>query len=115
MPERTAELRQAGDPLEFGLPIETVTKLRHLFAQFSGIEYVWIYGSRAKGNCRPASDIDLSLEAPAMKSVQLLDLVQRIDDLLLPYQVDLSLLHQIENLSLREHIARVGLVFWKKS
>jgi predicted nucleotidyltransferase len=114
MPEPSAKLSQASDATEFGLPLEAVAELRKLFAQFPGIACVWIYGSRAKGNYRPGSDIDLSLEAPAMESAQLLEMMQDIDDLLLPYQVDLSLLHHIDNPALREHIARVGQVFWKK-
>ena len=115
MPELTAQLLSERDPLAFGLPDEALTKLRNVFAQNPDIECVWIYGSRAKGNFRPGSDVDLSLQAPGMDSTQLLPLIQRIDDLLLPYQVDLSLLHQIDNPDLRDHIARVGLVFWKRN
>ena len=114
MPEPSANGEQISGAIEFGLPAFAVAKLRNLFARIPSIERVWIYGSRAKGNYRPGSDIDLSLEAPTMESVQLIRLMQEIDDLLLPYQVDLSLLHHIDNPALRDHITRVGIVFWKK-
>jgi hypothetical protein len=37
-----------------------------------------------------------------------------LDDLLLPYQVDLSLLHQIDNPDLLDHIRRVRVVIYEK-
>ena len=43
----------------------------------------------------------------------LLTLENQLDDLLLPWKIDLSLYHQIDNQELRKHIARVGIVLWK--
>ena len=37
-----------------------------------------------------------------------------LDDLLLPYKIDLSIFHQIENQDLIDHINRVGIVFYEK-
>jgi hypothetical protein len=37
-----------------------------------------------------------------------------IDDLLLPYKIDLSIFHKIENHQLLEHIKRIGKVFYEK-
>jgi len=37
-----------------------------------------------------------------------------IDDLLLPYKIDLSIYHKIENNQLVDHINRVGKVFYEK-
>jgi hypothetical protein len=38
---------------------------------------------------------------------------EELDDLMLPYQIDLSIFHRIENMKLREHIERVGVVFYR--
>jgi hypothetical protein len=38
---------------------------------------------------------------------------QGIDDLLLPYRIDLALYHQIENEDLVGHIDRMGMVFFE--
>jgi hypothetical protein len=46
-----------------------------------------------------------------MSFSELLKLESEIDDLLLPYKVDLSLKHQIDNQELLEHIERVGQEF----
>jgi hypothetical protein len=50
-----------------------------------------------------------------MAQADLLALELAIDDLLLPYKVDLSLLEHIDNPALREHIARVGRIFWERN
>ena len=71
-----------------------------------------LYGSRAMGNNRPASDIDLTLVAPGWTLTELFRLETELDDLLLPYTIDLSLLHRIDNAELRAHIDRVGVTFY---
>ncbi len=86
--------------------------LESLFQTYSNIKKVIFYGSRAKGNFRPGSDIDLTVDAPDMNLSEILRVENSIDDLLLPYKVDLSLLHQIDNEALIEHIKRVGIVFY---
>lgn len=98
----------------YGLPPDAVAKLCEVFAQYSDIETVVLYGSRAKGNYRPASDIDLTLQGEKLDLTTLLAIENQIDDLLLPWTVDLSLMHKIDNPSLVEHIHRVGIPFVKQ-
>lgn len=73
-----------------------------------------MYGSRAKGTYRAGSDIDLTLFGEALTYIQLDRIETEIDDLLLPYTVDLSLYTQIENTDLLDHIQRVGQVFYQR-
>jgi len=94
----------------FGLSTEHTKKIRACLAQEPKIEKAVLYGSRAKGNYKPGSDIDLTLFAPTMNLTELLALENKLDDLLLPYKIDLSLFHQIENPDLVDHIQRVGKV-----
>ena len=56
-----------------------------------------LYGSRAKDNYRQGSDIDLTIEGTIDLST-LLKIEQEIDDLLLLWSMDLSVLSQIDNL-----------------
>jgi predicted nucleotidyltransferase len=95
----------------FGLPQQTRAKILSVLAVYPEIQKIILYGSRAKGNFKPGSDIDLTLVAPSMNLSGLLKIESQIDDLLLPYKVDLSLFHQIENPELIEHINRVGVPF----
>jgi predicted nucleotidyltransferase len=98
--------------MKYGLPDEVVRKIQAIFAQYPQITEVVLYGSRAKGNFRPGSDLDLTIKGGLTLS-QLLKIEDQLDELLLPYRIDLSLFDQIEDPDLREHIARVGLVFYQ--
>lgn len=98
--------------LSFGLPAYAIEALRSVFQGWPQIQRVLLYGSRAKGSYRPGSDIDLVIEGDELTLTQLLAIENQIDDLLLPWMVDISLKHQIDNTSLLEHIARVGVPFY---
>ncbi len=72
---------------------------------------VWLYGSRATGKQKPASDIDLCIEGLSLQLGDLHAFENKIDELLLPWKVDLSLKHQIDNPALLNHIQNVGIGF----
>ncbi len=97
----------------FGLKPKHIDAINQCFAQYPQIEQVIIYGSRAKGNYKIGSDIDLTIEGD-LDYNSLLKLENQLDDLLLPYKIDLSLKHKITNPDLLEHIERVGKVFYEK-
>ena len=48
--------------MPYGLSDETVDKLTSVFSLHPELSAAILYGSRAKGNYRPASDIDLTLK-----------------------------------------------------
>lgn len=101
----------------FGLSPSTLAKIRRTLAQHPAVQRAVVYGSRAKGNHRPGSDIDLTLHpAPGtpIDHRELSDILDQIDDLLLPYTVDLSVFDQLNNPDLREHIERVGRVLYER-
>ncbi|MDN5871391.1 MAG: nucleotidyltransferase domain-containing protein [Nitrococcus sp.] len=93
----------------YGLPPHVFKQLEAVFRSWPRIERVTLYGSRAKGNYRKGSDIDLCLEGQALEVADLLKLDAEIDDLLLPWKIDLSLKHMIDNPNLLAHIERVGV------
>ena len=99
---------------EFGLSEDTLEKIRKVFSSFSEIEEVVIYGSRAKGNFKPGSDVDLTLKGGKLTHNILNRVNLKLDDLLLPYIIDTSLFGNIDNKDLLDHINRVGKVFYKK-
>lgn len=96
---------------KFGLPTKIIQALLNVFAQHTEIKKVILYGSRALGTFKSGSDIDLTLIAPEMSLTTLLKIETEIDDLLLPYKIDLSLRHQIENPDLLKHIDKHGVEF----
>lgn len=87
--------------------------LHQCFAHYPLIEQVVIYGSRAKGDFRNGSDIDLTILG-ALDFHSLMKLENEIDDLMLPYKIDISLQDHISNPELLEHIKQVGKVFYQK-
>jgi len=103
-------------PLNIGILGEEIIKqANYVFERYPQIEKAIIYGSRAKGNDKTCSDIDLSLTGEDL-TLSLIHAVElEIDDLLLPYTFDISIFNQISNPDLIEHINRVGLVFYAPS
>jgi len=100
--------------MKFGLKEETIQKINQVFSQYPQIEKVMLYGSRAKGNFKPGSDIDLTLEGEGLTLSILHKIDDNLDDLLLPYTFDLSIFGHIDNADLIDHIKRVGVVFYQK-
>lgn len=100
--------------LEFGLPQSTTRTIREILAKMPAVEKAVIYGSRAKGNERPGSDIDLTLIGQGLDLDMLGKIATELDESPIPYQVDLSLFDQIDHAGLRDHIERVGKVFYKR-
>ena len=98
----------------YGLRDIHISKIKSVFKQFSNIDKAIIYGSRAKGNFLNGSDIDLTLIGESIDLTELQKIENELDDLLLPYKIDLSLFHKIDNLELLNHIERVGIEFYKK-
>jgi len=96
----------------FGLADSVISRMRSVFARYPQVREVRVYGSRAKGSHRSGSDIDLAIMGNGVSDLDLLHIASDIDDLPLPYQVDLALFRQIDNPALIEHIERVGKVFY---
>lgn len=95
----------------FGLPDQTIFLIKQVFARYPAIKQVMIYGSRAKGNYRPGSDIDLTLLGSALDSSVLSRVLVDLDELNTPYLMDVSIFSQIESPDLIEHIQRAGQIF----
>ena len=100
--------------MKYGLSESTVEKISAVFSGSPAIERAVLYGSRAKGNFKPGSDIDLTLYGASLTPRLCATIAETLDDLLLPYEIDLSLFDRLDSLELREHIARVGVVFYQR-
>lgn len=102
------------DLFPFGLPPATLEKLNGVFARHGLIERVILYGSRAKGTHHPGSDIDLTLKGPEIPFEEFLKIEDEVDDLMLPYMVDLSQYRSLSNPDLVAHIDRVGVEIYAR-
>lgn len=97
----------------WGLKPAVIERMAEVFRQHPGIARVILYGSRAKGSFQRGSDIDLTVEGD-LDLPELLRLEGELDDLLLPYQIDLSLVRHIADPAVLDHIRRVGEVFFSR-
>jgi type I restriction enzyme S subunit len=95
--------------MNHGLSDATMAKMMGVFARFPEVERVVLYGSRAKGTYKPGSDIDLALFGDDLTPRIRDKIDEALDDLLLPYTIDLSIFEELEHAKLREHIERVGV------
>ena len=100
--------------MNHGLSDATVQKIQTVLAGFPQVEKALLYGSRAKGSFKPGSDIDLTLIGPELSFSLLAQIDAALDDLLLPYMVDLSNLASIEPGPLLDHIQRLGGVLYQR-
>ncbi|HEX5394260.1 MAG TPA: nucleotidyltransferase domain-containing protein [Rhodocyclaceae bacterium] len=98
----------------FGLSQATIDKLNGVFSQHESIDVVLIYGSRAKGSYRRGSDIDLTIKGRKIAFLDFMRLENEIDDLMLPYTVDISQYLDITNQDLIAHIDRVGIPIYRR-
>jgi predicted nucleotidyltransferase len=98
--------------MRFGLKEEVIERINGVFRSFPCIDEVILYGSRAKGNFKPGSDIDLTVKGERIDLSTLYKIERELDDLMLPYKIDLSIWSQIDNPDLLEHIQRVGKMFY---
>lgn len=99
----------------FGLTNEDLEKMRTLFARQQEIEQVILYGSRAKGNYKPFSDVDITLVGSTLIRRHLNRLAADINDSSLPYQFDISIFHTLTNEELVKHIKRRGVIIYQKT
>ncbi len=101
--------------MKYGLNDNIIVKINSIFSRWPGVEQVILYGSRAKGNYRDGSDIDLTIVGETVTQSDMLKIANELDDLLLPYKIDLSLMRQIEDKAVIEHIKRVGVVLYERA
>jgi len=98
--------------MPYGLNEKTIKQINSVFSDYHAVDKAILYGSRAKNSYKNGSDIDLTLLGDNLDLPLLQKISLSIDDLLLPYKVDLSIYNDIQNSDLKEHIDRVGIVFY---
>lgn len=99
--------------MKFGLDDNTISEIRAVFNQYPKVDGVLIYGSRAIGNYRPGSDIDLAVLGPQLTQSETLKIAADLEDLETLYRFDVLLYDKLKDNELKEHIDRVGQNFYQ--
>lgn len=95
----------------FGVAPTTYASLQALFERTPGLECVWVYGSRARGDHRAQSDIDLVADMPVDRS-HFVGLLGDIEELTPIYRVDMVCWQETLADDFRARIQQDRQLFW---
>lgn len=101
--------------MKFGLSEDQLRQIRDVLSKHPGITEALIFGSRAMGNYKEASDVDIALkgEVTAKTAMEVKDELEEETDL--PFFFDIVSTPTIDNPELVEHISKHGLLLWRAS
>ena len=100
--------------MNFGLSDNDILRITEIFAAHPKVAEVLLFGSRAMGNYKPGSDIDLALIAGDFAFDDLLELEYQLQQLGLLYKIDLQDFKKIKDLDVIDHIHRFGKILYKR-
>lgn len=98
---------------KFGLEEKVINDIVNILKKYEEVESAKIFGSRARGDYRKASDIDIALFGDNLTHSINTKIFYEIDDLYLPYKIDLINFNSIspEN-TIRDNILKEGVEFY---
>jgi uncharacterized protein len=97
---------------QLALRDKDLTVLRDAFRRFPAVREVRVFGSRATGHARRASDLDLAVSAPEATPAEWADLCEALENASLIYELDLVRPEQATSERLKEKIAREGIAIY---
>lgn len=98
--------------IEFGLEPFILEDLRSVLKEYPKVESAAIFGSRATGEYRYNSDIDIAVFAPSMDKDEFARLWFDLDDLPIVFGMDIVHFDLVNNPVLKEKIVRDGKIFY---
>lgn len=101
--------------MNYGIKDDYWKRLETVFVSHKNIEKVILYGSRAKGTNRMYSDVDIVLVSDKINNREYTNIIQEIDDLLLPFIFDISVYHSIKDSNLIESINKTGVIIYENN
>jgi len=100
---------------QFGITDDDLADVLIVLKKFNSVEEAFIFGSRAKGNYKKGSDIDIAVKG---KNVNY-EIISQInymlnEETMMPYHFDIVNYNTIKNKNLLDHINRVGVRIYSK-
>ncbi len=96
---------------EYGIEEAIWTQILNTCFGFPGVTKIILYGSRARGDYRQGSDIDIAIDAPDMTSREFSQIWNAVDDLPIIYTFDILHLQALTNEALHKAIRQEGVSF----
>lgn len=101
--------------MKYGLLEEDIDRITKVFESNPKVIEVVLFGSRAMGNFKLGSDIDLAILSDAMSFTEMLELNAKIAELGLLYAFDIQDINKIKDSDVLDHIHRNGVVFYRRN
>ncbi|OGO77590.1 MAG: DNA polymerase III subunit beta [Clostridiales bacterium GWB2_37_7] len=100
---------------QFGISEKSFNLILEAFVQYAEIEEVVIFGSRAKGNYKNGSDIDLAIKGSNCNASLAMNASAYMNEKLpIPYMVDVVDYSSLQHKDIKEHIDRIGITIYNK-
>ena len=99
----------------FGLKQKDLENILGTLTSNPKIKEIILFGSRAKGNWSPGSDIDISIKGNELNLDDILKATLSIEELSIPYKIDLVIYNRINEPELKKHIDRIGISLFKRT
>jgi len=100
----------------FGLKNKDIQAIKKILANYDQVASGFIFGSRAKGNFRPGSDVDIALKGARINPKVIIKISSELNEqTTMPYHFDVLNYKSIRNGDLLSHIDRVGKKFYKNT
>lgn len=99
----------------YGLEQGTIDKICQAMSKIINIEAATLFGSRAMGNYKHGSDIDICLHGDTLTNQDLLDLEELLFELYLPYSFDIINYNHLTHSELIAHIKTEGKSLYQRT
>lgn len=94
------------------LRVKDINTLQSVFRNFPAVQEVKVFGSRASGTARRASDLDLGINAPFATPSVWADLCEAMEQAPLIYELDIVRIDHTLNSQLKAKIKHEGIVVY---
>ncbi|MGM0566098.1 MAG: nucleotidyltransferase family protein [Bacteroidota bacterium] len=99
---------------QYGLEKSDIRDIVSILKRNKKVQQIILFGSRVKNTYSNGSDIDIALKGDHLNTNDIINLSVDLDELDLPYKIDLVIYERIEEEALKEHINRVGVILFHR-
>jgi predicted nucleotidyltransferase len=100
--------------MTFGLSEKDIASIIAVLRRHSEVQQAYIFGSRAQGNYKPGSDVDIALDGLSITHDTVVAVSMELnEETLTPYRFDVLDIRAMENPDLVESIKQTGVILYK--
>jgi uncharacterized protein len=97
---------------KFNIKQEWIDILYNIFEKTENLDKVILFGSRARGDHKLRSDIDLAIQTVNIKASNYI--INKIEESNILLKVDIIDLNYVESNKFLENVKNQGIVFWER-